>query len=324
MKTSLERDLQRLSALAYRRLEESGEAVKAFHRLRDTQSQHPDTALLERVYGWLLVPFTLWAIDFQGLFKIIQQCIEDDCSLDSEIRFLIQSLPPLPGEKAQNVASAHELAVQHGDYEAQVKAGEKYRLQEQMLLQNQRFHEGWTAIKANFEVEQYRDRKGVIRRRMVSERGFRPDWELRWQEPADRFQAVFDVFCQRWNLYGMKDDHPLLQKVTVNLTPNGTMVFILSWWSLDSRRDLNWSEIKRLHKVRAPSKQGAKLTKNQIDQAAEAERAATFDVEARLRGLKGEKGTNWVMAKMKWPVQDVRKLRLVLSRAKRVGSQNAG
>ena len=163
-----------------------------------------------------------------------------------------------------------------------------------------------------------RNGKRIIRRSVVAERGFRPDWDLNWHEPGARFQAVFDVFCHRWNLYGMAGDQPLLLKLTVNLTPHGTMIVIPSWWSLDHTRDLNWPEIKKLHNARVLSKQGAKLTRNQMEQAAEAEKAARLDAEARAKGLKGERRAEWVMKQLRWATTDSRKLRRVLSRAKRL------
>jgi hypothetical protein len=260
VQTSLKEDLQRLSKLAYHRLEWSVDAVRKFHRLRKAVGKHPDFHRLEVAYAWLFVPFTPWPIDFRGLCLVIQQSIVGGERLGTDLRLLINTLSSMLSAKAQAVASAHEHAVQRGDYEAQVKAGEKYRLLKEMLMKNQQFRRAWIAIKAEFDVTEYQDRKGIIRRRMVAERAFRPEWQLNWEEPAARFQAVFDAFCHHWNLYGMEGDHPLLQKLTVNLTPHGTMIFIPSWWSLDPKRDLSWREIKRLHNARVASKQGAKLT----------------------------------------------------------------
>jgi len=78
----------------------------------------------------------------------------------------------------------------------------------------------------------------------------REHWPVRWRKSADRFHAVFDVFCQRWHLYGMRRDRPLLLKLTANLTPFGTMIFIPTYWSFDQKRDLNWRAITALHKAR--------------------------------------------------------------------------
>jgi hypothetical protein len=192
-----------------------------------------------------------------------------------------------------------------------------------MLLNNVRFREEWAAIQRQFDPAQFCDENGIIHRSMVAERGFRFDWEIDWQERDARFQAVFDVFCHRWSLYGMAGDRPLLMKLTVNLIPHGTMVVIPWWWSLDHARDVNWSEIKKLHKPRVPSKQGAKLTRNQIEQAAEAETAARLYAEAKANGLRGERRANWVMERMRWATKDPRKLRRVLHRAKRLAGQHA-
>jgi len=316
VQSALEQDLQRLSELAYGRLEWCGDLVRNLHRLRAAVGQHPDFPAVEIACAWLFVPFTLWPIDLHGLCVVMQERIETGGRLEAALRLLLDSLPPLPSAKAQAVAAAHEHAVQRGDYDAQVKAGEKYRLLEERLMKNQQFRDGWAAIKAEFDVTEQRDRKGIIRRRMVSERGFRADWQLDWENAGARFQAVFDAFCNRWNLYGMAGDQPLLQKLTVNLTPHGTMVFIPSWWSFDHKRDVNWGEMKKLHCARVVSKQGAKLTKNQTEQAAEAEKAARLDADARARGLKGERRADWVMERLPWAHKDARKLRLVLSRGK--------
>lgn len=318
VKFSLEQDLNRLAALAYHRREWSGALVSELHRLRQVAGKHPDFPLLEKVCAWLFVPFTLWPIDFHGLSELVQQRIAKKVKLESELRVLLDSLPPEPSAEVQAIAAEHEHLVQRGDYATQVKAGEKYGLNEEKLLNDQEFLESWEKVKAAFDVEKYRDEKGIIRRGIVSERAFRNEWGLNWKDPAARFTAVLDAFCHRWNLYGMAGDRPLLQKLTVNLTPHGTMIFIPSWWSFDAKRDLNWPEVKRLHNVRVASKQGPKLTRNQMEQALEAEKAAAFDVQARANGLKGEKRANWVMDQLNWVGRDPRTLRLILRRAKRL------
>ena len=250
MQSSLKLDLERLDGLAYHRLEWSEDLVREFHRLRKSAGKHPDFPLLEKVFAWLFVPFTLWPIDLHGLCRIVEERLAAGGRLEAQLHLLIGCLPPLPNEDVQQVVAAHEHDVQRGDYAVQVqaKAGEKYRLMEGMLLNNQQFRNDWEAIKAQFDVTEHQDHKGIIRRRLVSERAFRDDgWNLDWTEPGARFQALFDVFCHRWNLYGMAEDRPLLMKLTVNLTPHGTMIFLPSWWSLDHTRDLNWPEIKKLH-----------------------------------------------------------------------------
>lgn len=54
----------------------------------------------------------------------------------------------------------------------------------------------------------------------------------------------------------MRGDSPLLMKLSVNLTPHGTMILIPAYWSFDSKRDVRWAAVMKLHCVRAEKRQG--------------------------------------------------------------------
>ncbi len=179
---------------------------------------------------------------------------------------------------------------------------------------SQAFQAQWNAIKAHFDVKKFADDKGIIRRRLVTERSMRDYWPLRWTKTADRFHAIFDVFCQRWNLYGIRGDQPLLLKLTANLTPFGTMIFIPAYWSFDYKRDLNWRAITALHKARGVPKQGPKLSANQSAAREEAIRAREFGKESAARKLKGEARITCVLEKLGWDLRtDERQLRRILA-----------
>jgi hypothetical protein len=297
---SLNNDLKRLAALAYHRVEWSEETVKAFHRLRKIAGNNPDFPLLEKTYEWILVPFTLWAIDFHALCQVIQERIEAGKPIEIDIRLLVDSLPPLPDEKAQIAAAQHEHAVQHGNYESLIHSQHKFDAMELQLARNPAFQNDWQAIKAQFDTAKFQDYKQIIRRRMVSERSMRGDMAFRWNTKAGRFQTVFDVFCQQWNLYGMMGDKPLLLKLTANLTPFGTMIFIPAYWSFDPKRDLNWHAITTMHNARGVRKQGQKLATGRDERRKEAEKLRHLDSEAIRRGLKGEKKHAFLCAGLGW------------------------
>jgi hypothetical protein len=142
--------------------------------------------------------------------------------------FVIDLLPSVPSERTRCAVSEHEHAVQHGNYESLIRSRYKYDQVEQELAHHEEFQSHWNAIKAQFDVTKFADRKGIIRRRLVAERSMREDWAFRCRRTEDRFHAVFAAFCQRWNLYGMRRDRPLLLKLTSNLTPFGTMIFYSS------------------------------------------------------------------------------------------------
>ena len=144
----------------------------------------------------------------------------------------------------------------------------------------------------------------------------REHWPVRWTKSADRFRAVFDVFCQHWNLYGMRCDQPLLLKLTANLTPFGTMIFIPAYWSFDQKRDLNWRAITALHKARGVPKQGPKLGANRAAARRQRARAIKLAKEADQMKLKGERRRIWMLKQLNWDARtDERQLRRILAQS---------
>lgn len=313
MKSSLRADLRRLSELAFHRGEWGCGLIRRMHRIRCKAKTHPDFPLLEKFYPWLLAPLTLWPANLDKLGWLIVERTEARQLLDSQFRLLLSLLGDPPSPTTQAVAMQHEQAIQPGNYESVINAQHKFNLLEDELRHDPRFIADWNQIKAQFDVTTFQDHKKIIRRRMLLERNYRTDWDLRWSDDDERFRAVFDVFCWRWNLYGMRGDEPLLMKLTVNLTPYGTMIFIPAYWSFDPKRDLKWRAITALHKARGAQKQGPKLTLNQISLREDAERASRLWGKATNAGLKGKVRIQRVMAEMGWDARtDESKLRRLL------------
>jgi hypothetical protein len=314
-RSSLQNDLKRLEALAYHRLESSKDLVRRFHRFR--RVDHRDLDRLQRLRDWVLVPITLWPIDIEGLFRAALDHAAAGKPLDKQMILLIDLLPLPPSNRTQRAVSEHEHSVQHGNYEPLIRARHKYDQIESQLSRDPMFQEQWNSIKACFDVKDFADHKGIIRRRFVTERSMREHWPFRWTKTEDRFQTVFDVFCQRWHLYGMRRDRPLLLKLTANLTPFGTMIFIPAYWSFDPKRDLNWRAITTLHKARGVPKQGTKLSANQLAGRLEATRARRLWKEVAARKLKGEARISWVLKELGWDSRtDERQLRRILAKSR--------
>jgi hypothetical protein len=224
--SSLNHDLKCLRELAYHRFESSEDLVRLFARFR--RIDHPDLDRLQKLYDWLFVPITLWPFNIEGLFRTALHRASAGKRLEKTMVFVIDLLPSVPSERTRCAVSEHEHAVQHGNYESLIRSRYKYDQVEQELAHHEEFQSHWNAIKAQFDVTKFADRKGIIRRRLVAERSMREDWAFRCRRTEDRFHAVFAAFCQRWNLYGMRRDRPLLLKLTSNLTPFGTMIFYSS------------------------------------------------------------------------------------------------
>src|SRR5438445_12093606 len=91
---SLQRDLKRLGALAYHRLESSQDLVRRFHRFRP--ADHDDLDHFQKLHDWLFVPITLWSIDIEGLFCTALDRAAAGRPLNKTIILLIDLLPLPP------------------------------------------------------------------------------------------------------------------------------------------------------------------------------------------------------------------------------------
>jgi len=211
---------------------------------------------------------------------------------------LLRMLDSPPPFETQTAVAEFELYVQSGRYERLLRQPEKFEEQEKALLAEQELGRAWEEIKRRFATEQYRNSRGVIRRRMAQERNFRDGWEFDWADDRRRFELFFDAMCYRWKLYGMEGDRPLLLKVSVNPTAHGTMIVIPRHWSLDPHRDLDWTFIGKLHRSRGTRKQGPKLSAARMARMEEARLAKGFWEEAKRKGLSGEARYNYVREQM--------------------------
>jgi hypothetical protein len=78
-------------------------------------------------------------------------------------------------------------------------------MMERELAKNEEFKADWERVKGLFEVDRFRNANGIIRRRPVQERNFRPaNWRFSWETEQEQFELVFDAFCHRRNLYGIE------------------------------------------------------------------------------------------------------------------------
>lgn len=294
-------DWAKLGNLAFRRQERSGELFKRLLALQKADVASRLKSELDALRKWMLVPLTLWPIDIAGLVDYVCSTLERKKTVDSRLIFILDQLRELPSEEAQKAISEYEKFVEKGDYDPLIRSDSKckYSLHEAELLKNPKIHEEWASLKNLFDVDKFRDKKGIIRRRMAQERNFRNDWAFKWQKMQDRFQTAFDAFCHRWHLYGMENDTPLLLKLTVNPTAHGLMIVIPTFWSFDLKRDLDAKAISKLHKSRGALRQGPKMSENRLQHRQQARQAHKANQEAKANGLRGVARIEFIRKKVR-------------------------
>jgi hypothetical protein len=288
MVARLQNDLERLGALAFHRLEWAAPDIRRYQALRNEEGDKA-VAPLDVLYRWMFVPITLWPINVHQVFAYGLAQLSAGKPLDKEMLLLLEVLPAPPHDKVCEVVARHEHDVQRGHYEELVTTTAKFDAEELVAARNSELKEEWKRIKDTWDVDRFRDGKGVIRRTLSAERNLRQPFSVDWKKRAERFQAVFDAFCFRWNLYGMQGDRPLLMKLSVNLTPHGTMILIPAYWSFDAKRDVRWDALMQLHRARAPRKQGAALAEGVEHRRAMATKLKALDAEAKRLRLRGAK-----------------------------------
>lgn len=295
MTKALDLDLKKLKARAYHRAEWAEETLRRYHsaipNLSDVVAQQ-----LRPLYNWMFVPPTLWPFNIEDVLADCLAALEKGKRLNSRQRLLIDLLPESPDKNVCAAVADHEHHVQKGTYENLVKTQAKYSQNELAINTDAQLRRQWARIKAAFNVQAYCDHKGVIRRTMGVERNLRPSFSVNMRRREEVFQAAFDAFCLRWNLYGMQNDRPLPLKLAVNITPYGTMIHIPAYWSFDPKRDIRWDAIASLHRVRVPGRQGSALAEMFAERIDRADKLPHLDKEALRRGLKGEKKHEFICA----------------------------
>ncbi len=299
MSKSLHLDLKKLQTRAFDRAEWAEEALQRYH----AAIPNLDAAVVQSLrglYQWMFVPTTLWPFNVQDVLEDCLTVLEKGKRLNSRHRLLIDLLPEPPDDAVCAAVADHELHVQKGTYENLVKTQAKYSQNEIAIRNDPQLRGQWARIKTAFDVQKYRDHKGVIRRTMTAERNLRPSFSVNVRRREEVFHAAFDAFCLRWNLYGMQHDEPLLLKLAVNLTPYGTMIHIPAYWSFDPKRDIRWDAIASLHRVRVPGRQGSALAEGLVERMQAAEKLRQLDRDAIRFGLKGEKKHEFLCAGLGW------------------------
>lgn len=299
MTQALEFDLKKLKARAFDRAEWADGVLRRYHSAiqnLNAAAVHP----LQVLYCWMFVPPTLWPFNVQDVLEDCLATLEKGKRLNSRHLLIIEMLPDPPDETICAAVAEHERLVQKGTYENLVKTQAKYAQNELAIKTAPQLQRQWMCIKAAFDVQAYRDYKGVIRRTMAVERNLRPSFSVNVRRRDDCFHAAFDAFCLRWNLYGMQHDEPLLLKLAVNLTPYGTMIHIPAYWSFDPKRDIRWDAIASLHRVRVPGRQGNALAAGIAERMKAAAKLHQLDKQALRLGLKGEKKHEFLCAGLGW------------------------
>jgi hypothetical protein len=318
MSHPLDSDLEKLQPRAFGRAAEAAPCLERYHAAA-AKVEAAKIQPLRGLYDWMFVPITLWPFNIQDVLEDCLTTLEKGKRLNARQRLIIDLLPEPPDAAICAAVAQYEWNVAKGNYENLLKTRAKYDQNELAIKDNPELRRQWADLKAAFEVTQYQEDSGVIRRTMSVERNLRPSFSVNLRRKNEAFQAAFDAFCLRWNLFGMRNDEPLLLKLAVNLTPYGTLIHIPAYWSFDPKRDIRWHALAKLHRTRVPGRQGAALAEGVAKRRQEAEKLRQLDSEVQRLGLKGDRKHEFLCTGLGWDVRtSAKRLRRLRAEFKKI------
>jgi len=166
---------------------------------------------------------------------------------------------------------------------------EKYSIYRTRVMENEEFRRDWQILKKRFGEIISHDK--IVLRSMEDGPGSMNRAQMSLQPRPLRFQDAFGFFCWKWFLDGMNGDEPIVAKLSFEVTPFGTTIFIPGYWSFDPKRDIKWKELIQFHRSRGIKRQGEAFEPNRRDR----ENKERIFLEAeRLSLACGEKGRELV------------------------------
>lgn len=280
---------ERVGTLAFNQQKKVSEPLRVLHRLYHDPAFARHRPYLKLIRDWLVIPYSFWPRDFIGMARYLAEQLQAGHELSPRFILLMRFLRDFPPELAQTLVAANEHDVQAGKYDSWVRSNDRYEAHQKKVLNDPRLREEWAFIKSQFDVDQYRNPAGIIRRYVFSERNFKNrDWYFKFDDEEAAFYETFTAFCQRWDLWGVEREEFLLLKLTVNVLPVGLSIVIPTYMSLDAWRDIRWNKVGQLLRSLGATQMNARRIAAMEDRENEALRIHSANEEAITSGLAGQ------------------------------------
>jgi hypothetical protein len=294
MARQLATDTKHLGQRVFSRQKSCLPLIENLHQLLGNPELERYHSLLETMCEGILTPYTTWKSDLKGFGEHVCRQLKEGKRLSREIIATIRRMADLPPEPVQMLIGQNEALVKAGNYDQFLSKGahSKFDFYKNALINNKEFQADFAEFLREWNLDDYYDNYRLVRRTPMGERNVRPQqWYFRGKDKEELFQFALDIFSGTWDLYGIEqiDGHavPLLQKLSINPTANGLMLFIPSYWSFDAKRDIDWAAFNRLQKARCGGRIGAKTAVIRMEYNTHLRRILAAKDEAKKLGLKG-------------------------------------
>ncbi|MFN7142033.1 MAG: hypothetical protein ACK4UN_22155, partial [Limisphaerales bacterium] len=110
--TLLEEDKLVIGNLPFKRLPTLEQAIHYVHMLLAIPEQERDADWFQLMRYWLMIPYTLWPVDFQNFIEDIAPRILDGKPMIHQERKVLENFQVLPNKKLIKLITSIELRVQ--------------------------------------------------------------------------------------------------------------------------------------------------------------------------------------------------------------------
>lgn len=304
MELNLNADLSLLAQHAFQKPKQQAALLQDIHCLLAKSKHAHAHESLYLLRTWLLKAWTLWTPDIIGLAEYVCDQLRTTNQIEPKLRSVLTKLQAMPDEQVHEIISDTERAMSVGDFDWCLtdSAKAKFLAAEKQTIADPRLRALWEEMKLLHNVEEWRNPKGILRRRMNMERNFRSlDSKFKWETDRDKFQLDFDLLCANFCLHGYEGEKPLLQKLCVYPTSRSVVIDVPRYWSLDYRRDLRWPAINALLRVWGMLRQGEKMSLARAEREELKRLAKILEVEARKQRIKGEARYAYIAKRLALP-----------------------
>lgn len=246
----------------------------------------------EKLRYWILSPACLWPIPFDVIANFVLSPHKRNNRYKKTLNTLLNLLMEPPSDLIRNT-----LLESRNNLKTFIQTQCKLRFQQYTVENSKELLRDWKNICTQFDVRQIRDKSGFV---LCSNDCIKCRCLRKWNSKREQLQSIFDVFCHRYKIIGMKGNKPIARFLSIEPNPNGTSLFVPASISFDAHRDLKWPHFTILHGIHGCNRQGLKRAMNKLETLDEVKRLKTLMLDPAVKNLKGSKRETWLISKMGW------------------------
>lgn len=296
-----------VSSFGFHQREKIGDLFPLVYSMMQSPKYRRHHHYLKVVWGWFLVSSTLWPGEFIPICRYLVQLLQKGLPLPPALILILRFAKDHPILSTRAMGKKRQNKAHKGEYDDLLKDDGIYLVRNAAVLENPEVGKSFEMMKAVFDMKSYANDIGVVRRYVVSERGFRVGWDFDPNIPETMMRTALTLLSYRYDLYGFQDDTPLVGKFTANPTGFGTIMMAPKYQTTDLARDLNRKTFGEFPKGYGVARQGAKALLAKRERENEAIRTYTASLRADERGEKGENRRRFIIEEARLPKRTERR-----------------